>query len=171
MDKTQERTRTITWDDPLVSANIGRTMSGMEYLQAMLDGKIPRPPISYALNFVLTEIGEGKATFIGEPAEYHYNPIGSVHGGLAATLLDSALGCAIHTTLPAGVWYTTLELHVNFIRPLTAQTGRVFCHAEVIHTGRTIGTAQARLVDEAGKLYTHGTATCVIFRNEGENGK
>jgi uncharacterized protein (TIGR00369 family) len=171
MDKTLERTRTVAWDDPLVGAEAGRKMSGMEYLQAMIDGKFPRPPISHLLNFELMEIGEGYATFTGQPAEYHYNPIGSVHGGLAATLLDSALGCAIQTTLPAGVWYTTLELHVNFIRPLTAQTGRVFCRAEAIHTGRTIATAQARLVDEAGKLYAHGTATCAIFRNEGENGK
>lgn len=171
MDNLQERTRTFTWDNPLIGAEAGRKMSGMEYLQAMLDGKIPRPPISQTLNFALTEIGEGRATFIGEPAEYHYNPIGSVHGGLAATLLDSALGCAIQTLLPAGDWYTTLELHVNFIRPLTAQTGRVFCYGEAIHTGRTIGTAQARLVDEAGKLYAHGTATCAIFRSEGENGK
>lgn len=171
MENTLERTRTFTWDDPMIGANLGSTMSGMEYLQAMIDGKIPRPPISYTLNFALTEIGEGKATFVGEPAEYHYNPIGSVHGGLAATLLDSALGCAVHTLLPAGVGYTTLELHVNYIRPLTAQTGRVFCHGEAIHTGRTIGTAQARLVDEAGKLYAHGTATLAIFRSERENGK
>lgn len=171
MDSTQERTRTITWEDPLVGAEAGRTMSGMEYLQAILDGKFPRPPISVALNFALSEIGEGRATFTSEPAEYHYNPIGVVHGGLAATLLDSALGCAIQTLLPLGAWYTTLELHVNFIRPLTTQTGRVFAHAEVIHLGRTTGTAQARLVDEAGKLYAHGTATCMIFRNEGENGK
>jgi uncharacterized protein (TIGR00369 family) len=171
MDSSIERIRTITWDDPLVAAEAGKTMSGKEYLQAMIDGKFPRPPISHVLNFELTEIGEGRATFSGEPAEYHYNPIGSVHGGLAATLLDSALGCAIQTTLPAGVWYTTLELHVNFVRPLTAQTGRVFCHAEAIHVGRTVGTAQARLVDEMGKLYAHGTATCVIFRDQNENGK
>lgn len=161
-----ERTRTITWDDPLASAHAGLALSGMDYLQAMIDGHIPGPPIMHLLNFRLGEFSDGRASFWCEPAEYHYNPIGVVHGGLASTLLDSALGCAIHTMLPAGVGYTTLELHVNFVRPLTAQTGRVTCTAEVIHVGRTVGTAQARLVDEAGKLYAHGTTTCMIFRGE-----
>lgn len=166
MDKTAQRTRTIVWDDPLIGANAGRTMRGIDYLQGMIDGSIPGPPIMHTLGFRLAEIGEGRATFVSEPAEYHYNPIGSVHGGLAATLLDSALGCAIHTTLPAGVGYTTLELHVNFIRPLTAATGQVLCHGEVIHSGRTMATAQGQLMDAAGKLYAHGTATCMIFRPE-----
>lgn len=171
MEHLNERTRTITWDDPLIGAGAGRSMSGMDYLQAMLDGKLPRPPISQTLNFVLTQIGEGWAIFEGETGEYLYNPIGSVHGGYAATLLDSALGCAVHTTLPAGVGYTTLELHLNLLRPLTAQTGRVFCRGEVIHVGRTVATAQAKLTDAEGKLYAHGTTTCMIFRPEGANGK
>jgi uncharacterized protein (TIGR00369 family) len=171
MDNTLERTRTITWDEPLGIADAGIQMSGMEYLQAMIDGKLPRSPISHTLDFALTEIGEGRATFTAEPAEYHYNPIGSVHGGLAATLLDSALGCAIHTMMPAGVGYATLELHINFVRPLTAQTGRVYSHGEIIHVGRTVATAQGRVVDEAGKLYAHGTTTCMIFRAEERNGQ
>lgn len=170
MENTPERTRTITWDDPLLSASAGRVMSGMDYLQAMIDGKIPGPPIMYTLGFSLTTVAEGRATFTSEPAEYHYNPIASVHGGLAAALLDSAMGCAIHTTLAAGVGYTTLELHINFIRPLTAATGQVFCHGEVIHAGRTMATAQGKLVDAAGKLYAHGTTTCMIFRPDDGNG-
>jgi uncharacterized protein (TIGR00369 family) len=170
MENTAQRTRTIAWDDPLIGASAGRTMSGMDYLQAMIDGKVPGPPIMHTLGFRLVEIRAGRATFSAEPAEYHYNPIGSVHGGLAATLLDSALGCAIHTTLPAGVGYTTLELHVNFIRPMMLETEQVFCHGEVIHAGRTVATAQGRLVDEAGKLYAHGTVTCMIFRPDDGNG-
>jgi uncharacterized protein (TIGR00369 family) len=121
------------------------------------------------MNFVLEEVEEGRAVFVGEPAEYHYNPIGVVHGGLMATLLDSALGCCVHTTLPAGVAYTTLELHVNLIRAVTAKTGKLTAIGEVIHAGRTTATAQARVIDAEGKLYAHGTTTCIIFRPEGNS--
>jgi uncharacterized protein (TIGR00369 family) len=100
------------------------------------------------------------------PAEHHYNSIEVVHGGLAATLLDSALGCAVSSLLSAGMGYTTVELHVNFIRPLTSNTGKIRCEAEPIHVGRNIGTAQGRLVDEKGKLYAHAPATCMIFSQE-----
>lgn len=169
MNNVMERTRTATWGDPLLGANAGRQMSGMEYLQAMIDGQFPPPPIAELLNFELAEISPGRATFSVVPAEYHYNPIGSVHGGLTATLLDSALGCAIHTTLNASVGYTTVELHINYLRPVTIQTGRIFCHAEVLHTGRSMATAQGRVVDEAGKLYAHGTTTCMIFQPDATN--
>lgn len=161
---TKERQRIVTWDDPMIGANIARTLSGLEFMQQLIEGKIPPPPISRLLGFRLVEVSYGHAVFIGEPGEYHYNPIGVVHGGLAATLLDSALGCSVHTTLPAGTGYTTLELHVNLIRAITAQTGFLRCEAEVIHAGRTTATAEARLTDEAGKLYAHGTTTCIIFR-------
>jgi uncharacterized protein (TIGR00369 family) len=102
--------------------------------------------------------------FAVEPAEYHYNPIGLVHGGLACTLLDSAMGCAVHTTLPAGTGYTTLELKVNLIRPLTRETGRVLCEGTIIHVGGRTATAEARITDAAGALYAHATTTCMIFR-------
>ena len=105
------------------------------------------------------------AVFAVEPAEYHYNPIGVVHGGVAATLLDSAMGCAVHSALPAGAGYTSLEIKVNFVRPLTAETGRVRCEAKLIHLGGRTATAEGRVVDEAGKLYAHGTTTCLIFRS------
>src|SRR5262245_51784707 len=114
-----ERSRTYTWEDPMISASLVPTMSGKEFLQAFLEGKIPPPPISRTLNFILAEAEEGRAVFTCTPAEYHYNPIGVVHGGLLATLLDSAMGCAIQTMLPAGTGYTTLELHTNFVRALT----------------------------------------------------
>ncbi len=158
------RTRTISWEDPRVAAEAGRNLSGLEYLQKIVTGEIPRPPISELMNFGLAELSEGHAVFTVEPAEYHYNPIGVVHGGLAATLLDSAMGCAVHSTLPAGVGYTTLEIKVNYIRPLTTKTGVVRCVAKVIHVGGRTATAEGRVVDAGGKLYAHGTTTCIIFR-------
>lgn len=158
------RTRTVTWDDPLIGADAAKSMSGLDYLQAMLRGELPRPPISHTLDFVLESVSEGRATFVVTPQEFHYNPIGVVHGGLAATLLDSALGCAVQTMLPAGSGYTTLELHVNLVRAITKDTGQLRAEAEIIHMGRTTATAQAKLVDSTGKLYAHGTTTCLIFR-------
>jgi uncharacterized protein (TIGR00369 family) len=159
----EKRTRTTSWEDPMTGAALGATMSGIEYLQAMLAGKIPAPPIAVTMDFRLAEVSEGRAIFTGTPAEFHYNPIGVVHGGLVATLLDSALGCSIHSMLPAGTGYTTLELHVNFVRPLTRDTGEIRCEANVLHIGRRLGTAEAKVLDIAGKLYGHGTTTCMIF--------
>jgi uncharacterized protein (TIGR00369 family) len=164
MSQNPNRTRTITWDDPAVTAQAARQMSGREFQEAMRDGRVPGAPIAHLLDFQSVEVGDGRIVFACTPAEYHYNPIGVVHGGLACTLLDSALACAIHTKLPAGVAYTTVELHVNFLRPLTVETGPVRCEAEVIHIGRSMATAQGRLIDSAGKLYAHGTTTCLILR-------
>jgi uncharacterized protein (TIGR00369 family) len=160
----ETRTRTITWEDPRALAEAGRNLSGLEYLQRIVAGALPRPPIGVLMDFAITELGEGRAVFTVEPAEYHYNPIGVVHGGLAATLLDSAMGCAIHSTLPAGAGYTTLEIKVNYVRAMTAETGTVRCEAQVIHIGGRTATAEGRVLDEAGKLYAHGTTTCIIFR-------
>ena len=163
--KKPERTLTIRWEDPRALAEAGRDLSGLEYLRKIVAGELPRPPISALMNFGLVELSEGYAVFDVEPAEYHYNPIGVVHGGLAATLLDSAMGCAVHSTLPAGVGYTTLEVKVNFVRAMTAETGRVRCEAKLIHLGGRTATAEGRIVDEGGKLYAHGTTTCLIFRS------
>jgi uncharacterized protein (TIGR00369 family) len=160
----KERTRTFSWEDPRALAEAGRGLSGLEFLRRVVAGELPRPPIAALMNFSVAEVSEGRAVFTAEPAEYHYNPIGVVHGGLAATLLDSAMGCAVHSTLPAGAGYTTLEVKVNFVSPLTAETGRVRCEARVIHVGGRTATAEGRVVDEAGKLYAHGTTTCIIFR-------
>jgi len=160
----EARTRTISWEDPRALAEAGRGLSGLEYLRKIVAGELPRPPIGALMNFNITELSEGQAVFTVEPAEYHYNPIGVVHGGLAATLLDSAMGCAVHSTLPAGEGYTTLEIKVNYIRPMVAETGRVRCEAKVIHVGARTASAKGRVVDESGKLYAHGTTTCIIFR-------
>jgi uncharacterized protein (TIGR00369 family) len=162
--ENKERTLTVSWEDPKELVKAGRGLSGLEYLQKIVAGELPRPPISALMNFGLAELGEGHAVFTVEPAEYHYNPIGVVHGGLAATLLDSAMGCAIHSMLPAGAGYTTLEIKVNFVRAMTAETGRVRCEARLTHLGGRTATAEGRILDEDGKLYAHGTTTCLIFR-------
>src|SRR5215831_3435615 len=159
------RSRTYTWDDPMPSVEARRRLSGIEYLRGFLDGTFPPPPIAQTTGMRLVEVEEGRAVFEGEPAEYHYNPIGVVHGGLAATLLDSAMGCAVASRLPNGVAYTTLELKVNYIRPLTMETGPIRCEGAVIHLGATTATAEGRLTDNAGKLYAHATTTCLVIRS------
>jgi uncharacterized protein (TIGR00369 family) len=124
--------------------------------------EIPHAPIAELVGMELVELGEGRATFALDPAERHYNPLGTVHGGIAATLLDSAMGCAVHTTLSDGERYTTLELKVNFVRAITEATGRVVASGSVIHRGGRIATAEARLADGDGRLLAHGTSTCLI---------
>ena len=161
-----QRVRTVSWNDPMVGAAAARNMSGFDYLRAIETGEIPPPPIAKLLGFRLKLVDRGQAVFELEPAEYHYNPIGMVHGGVASTVLDSAMGCAVHSTLPAGTGYSTVELKVNFIRPLSTQTGKVLCEATVIHTGGRIATAEGKLIDRDGKLYAHATTTCIIFRPE-----
>ena len=159
------RTRTITWTDPSVGADAAKTMSGIEYLRAMVRRELPAPPIASLLDFEITEIERGHTVFEVSPAEYHYNPIGVVHGGLAATVLDSAMASAVHTTLPAGTGYTTLEFKINLVRPLTAGVGRLRAIADVVHDGGRIATAEARLVDAGGVLYAHATETCLIVEH------
>jgi uncharacterized protein (TIGR00369 family) len=162
--KESERTLTVSWENPQDLVKAGRNLSGIEFLQKILAGELPRPPLAALMNFELVELREGYAVFAVEPAEYHYNPIGVVHGGLAATLLDSAMGCAVHSMLPAGTGYTTLEIKVNYVRAITAETGRVRCEARLVHLGGRTAIAEGRIVDNAGKLYAHGTTTCLIFR-------
>jgi uncharacterized protein (TIGR00369 family) len=137
--------------------------SGLEVMRALLAGELPAPPISGTLDFMLIEVEHGRAVFQGRPLERHYNPLGSVHGGWFATLLDSALGCSVHAALPAGKSFTTLELKVNMLRALNSKVGLVRAEGRVIHVGGQVATAEARLVDAAGKLYAHGTTTCLVF--------
>lgn len=158
------RTRTLTWQDPVASASAGAQRSGMEYMEAILAGELPPPPIAVTMRIWPIELSEGRVVFEGEPGEEHYNPIGVVHGGYAATLLDSALGCAVHTTLPAGVAYTSLGLEAKFVRPLSRDTGRVLCEAKVLYRGRRQATAEASLTAAAdGKLLASGTSTAMIL--------
>lgn len=158
------RTRSITWEDPHALAKAAVGLSGLEYLKKIVAGELPPPPIGALMDFRISELSEGHAVFVVEPAEYHYNPIGVVHGGVAATLLDSAMGCAVHSTLAAGVSYTTLEIKVNYIRPMSAETGLVRCEANIIHVGGRTATAEGKIVDQKGRLYAHATTTCIIFR-------
>jgi len=138
-------------------------MTGLEAMNAIVAGDLPAPPIAELVGFDLVEVGEGHASFELDPAERHYNPLGTVHGGIAATLLDSSMGVAVHTTLNEGQTYTTLELKVNYVRAITEDTGRVVATGSVIHRGGRVATAEARLTDADGKLLAHGTSTCLIM--------
>ena len=137
--------------------------SGLEVMQAMLQGELPYPPIAKTLDFMLISVGEGSATFQGTPGVPHFNPMGTVHGGWFATLLDSALGCAVHTRMPPGRAYTTAELSVNIVRALTPKVQRVRAIGRVIHCGRQLATADAQLIGPDGTLYAHATTTCLVF--------
>jgi len=148
----------------MASAAAGAELSGIEYMRALAAGEIPPPPIAVLLRMQPVEVEPGHAVFEGAPGEEHYNPIGVVHGGYAATLLDSALGCAVHTTLARGEAYTTLTLEVKMVRAITADIDLVRAEGEVLYRGRRQATAQAKLTDGAtGKLLAHGTATCMII--------
>ena len=157
------RSLTINWQDPIAAFDAGKNLSGLEYMKEMIAGRIAAPPIMSLMGFRLAQVGDGLAVFECEPCEQHYNPIGVVHGGLAMTLLDSAMGCCVHTRLPAKVGYTTLEAKVNMVRAITAKTGTIRATGKVIHLGGKTATAEARLEDAAGKLYAHGTTTCIIL--------
>jgi uncharacterized protein (TIGR00369 family) len=158
------RERTIQWEDPLAHLPQTMTMTGLEYLQAIGTGDMPHPPIMALLGIDGLSAEAGRVEFTCTAAEYHYNPIGLVHGGVLATLLDSAMSCAVHSTLEAGVGYTTLEVKVNFVRGATLASGRMRAFGETIHVGRTVATAQGRLTDGEGRLLAHGTTTCLIMR-------
>jgi len=139
-------------------------MSGIEYMRKMMAGELPSSGMAELLNLKLVEVSEGRAVFTVLADERHYNGLGIAHGGLAATLLDSALGCAINAMMPAGKIFTTLEMKINYVRPITRESGEVRCEANVIHVGGRVATAEGRIMDEGGKLYAHGTATCMLFR-------
>ena len=157
------RSLTVTWQDPHAAFAAGKGLAGLEYMQQMIAGRIAPPPIMALMGYRLAQVGEGLAVFECEPGEQHYNPIGVVHGGLAMTLLDSAMGCCVHTRLPPGVGYTTLEVKINLVRAITAKTGTIRATGRVIHFGNKTATAEARLEDAAGKLYAHGSTTCLIL--------
>ena len=138
-------------------------MSGLELMQGLIEGKYPWPPIMKTLDYSLERVEHGVAVFSGEGKFEHYNPIGSVHGGWIATLLDSCMGCAVHTTLKAGQGYTSLEIKVNFVRAVLDTFGRMTAEGRVIHAGKSTATAEGKLIDAGGKLLAHGTTTCLIF--------
>lgn len=163
---TEEEIRAVI--DAGVGAGVARPeqvagKTGLETMHAMLRGELPFPPIAQTLDFMLIEVGEGRAVFQGKPGPAHLNPLGSIHGGWYATLLDSALGCAVHTMMPAGRGYTTAELSVNLVRAIGAKAPRVRAEGKVLHCGRQLATAEARLFGPDGTLYAHATTTCLVF--------
>jgi len=141
-------------------------MTGKEFLQAILEGRLPAPPITATLTFELVEVGDGFAAFQGNPGPHLLNPLGTVHGGWALTLIDSAAGCAAHSLLPAGVGYATVETKGNFSRPITENTGRVRAEARVVGRGRQVISAEARVLDTAGRVLAHGTSTIIVLGGE-----
>jgi uncharacterized protein (TIGR00369 family) len=161
-----ERQRTYSWSDPMAIATAAASMSGMEALQAMAEGRLPIPPIGATMDFDGLSFEEGRAAFQVTPQEFHYNPIGAVHGGVFATLLDSACGCAVHTMLPAGVLYTSLDLSVKFLRPVLTSTGTITAEGTVVHLGRRTALAEGRITDAAGKLYATATSSILVIRPE-----
>ncbi len=168
MNETSGRTLTVAWQDPMVGAKAAEGMSGLEFWRAMQKGEVPLPPICELVGFELAEVEEGRVVFECVPGEQHYNTIGVVHGGLACTLLDSAMGCALHTMLPAGTGYTTLELKTNLLRPIVADTGTLRCEGRPIHVGGRVALAEASLTDGSGILYAHATSTLMVFRPRNE---
>ena len=157
-------TRTINEEASSEKAEARRIMSGLEYMRKIMTGELPPSGMVQLLGMKLVEVSEGRAVFTVQPDERHYNGLGIAHGGLAATLLDSALGCAINAMMPAGKVFTTLEMKINYVRPITRERGELRCEAKMIHVGGRVATAEGRITDEDGKLYAHGTATCMLFR-------
>lgn len=147
----------------LITREQTASLSGLQVFEAIFAGELPAPPIGETMDFIPVHMEKGLAVFQGKPMLRHYNPLGTVHGGWYCTLLDSAVGCAVHTTLPAGKGYTTLEIKVNMLRPLTDAVPLVRAEGKVIHTGRQVATAEGRIVGPDGKVYAHATTTCLIF--------
>ncbi len=159
---TRDRTRQVSWEDPVEAAGAGAALAGIDYLRAMQDGKIPVAPVMRLLGFDLAEVEPGRAVFTLDPGEHLYNPLASVHGGVIATLLDSAMGCAVHSLLPRGRGYTTLEFQIHLVRAVTRDSGPMRAIGTVIHQGGTIATAEARLVDAQDRVHAHATTTCLL---------
>jgi uncharacterized protein (TIGR00369 family) len=157
------RSREFHWVDPHPALDVARKVGGLEYTRMVMRGEVPPAPVCELVGFRFVLVAAGEIGIEFDPAEYHYNVIGSVHGGITCTLLDSAMSIAVHTTLPADYGFATLQMNSHFVRPITARTGLMRCEGKVTHSGTRIATAEGRLVDTNGKLYAHGTATCMTF--------
>ena len=160
---SRQRTRTVVWDDPRRVVESAPHMSGIEILRAIGSGTIPPPPMALLVGLTPEVAEEGRVVFAMTPGEFHYNTMGVVHGGAIATLVDTALGCAVMSKMPLGTAYTTVELTLNFVRPVTVATGRITCEALILHSGSRMATAEAKVRDEDGKLYAHASTTCFVY--------
>jgi uncharacterized protein (TIGR00369 family) len=161
----ERRSRGINWYDPVATARLGMELSGAEFLQGIIDGRFPPPPIAELMGMELVSVGDGLAHFRGTPDETVYNPIGMVHGGFLSTLLDSAAGCAVHTLLPAGVGYSSIELKVSFLKAVRAEGGPIDVRGEVLRVGRRVAFAEARATNSAGDLMGHATTSIAVVRD------
>jgi uncharacterized protein (TIGR00369 family) len=161
---TGPRRRSYGWVDPASTGAAARELAGTAFFEALVQGALPPPPITATLDFGLVSAEPGRVLFEITPSEFHYNPLGTVHGGVAATICDSACGCAVHTMLPAGCSYVSQDLTVKFVRAITASTGRLVCAGTVLHLGGRTALAQARLTGEDGTLYAHATSSCLVRR-------
>jgi uncharacterized protein (TIGR00369 family) len=162
-DTPIDRSRIITWEDPLLGADLAKTMSGLEFIEGLIDGSIPEPPIFNLMNMRPVAAEVGKVTFTCDPDESHYNPIGTVHGGLVCTLLDSVLGCAVQTTLPKSQGYTSLEIKVSYLRPVMADTGQLTAVGIVSKPGSRAAFADGTVHDSNGKLMATASSTLLVF--------
>lgn len=159
----EKRSLTVEWEDPLIGAKQIPEMSGLDYIRSMLAGANPAPPIAQLMQFTITEAEHGRVVFECEPNESHYNPIGTVHGGLACTLLDSAVGCAVQTTLPQGQGYTSVEIKISYLRPILASSGTLRCVGTVTKTGARVAFAEGVITDAAGKIVATASSTLLVF--------
>jgi uncharacterized protein (TIGR00369 family) len=164
------RQRQIHWSDPAQFAEPIRRMSGLEFMRSFLGGGLPSPPFMDLLGARIISVEPGSVVFEFEPAEFMYSPLGNVHGGIVTVMLDSAMGCSFHTTLPAGTGYTTLELKVNFLRPVTVDAGTLRSEGHVVHAGARVATTDARLVDRGGRMFAHSTSTLMVLRADATRG-
>lgn len=165
-----ERKRTIFWEDPKVGARDAASISGLDYLKAIKDGKISPPPIAMLVGYKISEVDRGYAVFELDPDEYHYNPFATVHGGIITTLLDTTMTASVLSTLQKGFSCSTAEIKVNFIRHVTANTGMLKCKARPIHIGKQLATAEGQLKDNKDNLYAHGVSTFLIFKTGKKTG-
>jgi uncharacterized protein (TIGR00369 family) len=161
--QTQTRSRTFSWENPLANLDKLGGRTGLELFQAMISGELPPPPIMKLMDMERLTAEFGSVTVTLRPQEFHYNPLGGVHGGVIATLLDTAAACSVHTTLPAGVGYTSMDLTTKFLRPVTVESGLLTCTGSVLSQGRRTALAQAQLTDEQGRLLAHATSSCLLF--------
>ncbi len=167
-DSQSPRVRTVTWQDPHISARDAKSISGLDYLRAIKEGKIKPPPVAVLIGYTISEVENGRVVFELEPAEYHYNPFASMHGGIISTVLDSAMTSAVLSALPLGVGCSTLEIKVNFVRPITSQTGRLRCEGKIVHIGSRIAIAEGKVMDSRDKLHAYAVNTCLILPAERE---